>query len=222
MSRFSESEMENDFFDYDYDDDPEQQDAANHHGEWVEEDIPMEAVLGKPKAHKCGLLNGTCAAWVIERDGRIYGAISGVPHTCIPNTDQKSKPTFAKERTMNTAIKLTQFQKRGISSETLSIGEYARIYPSLGAMEIVLKTSAGLINLSRPTAVYAPYNFPFVEKLNTGDKLEITVGMDEEFERNINQIGRGNKIAAIKAVREATNWGLKEAKDYVDSIMLKF
>lgn len=27
---------------------------------------------------------------------------------------------------------------------------------------------------------------------------------------------RGNKIAAIKRVRELTGWGLKEAKDYVD------
>lgn len=29
---------------------------------------------------------------------------------------------------------------------------------------------------------------------------------------------QGNAIVAIKVVREATNWGLKEAKDYVDRL----
>lgn len=29
---------------------------------------------------------------------------------------------------------------------------------------------------------------------------------------------QGNAIAAIKLVREATHWGLKEAKDYVDRL----
>jgi ribosomal protein L7/L12 len=32
------------------------------------------------------------------------------------------------------------------------------------------------------------------------------------------QLARGNKIAAIKRVRELTGWGLKEAKDYVDQL----
>jgi ribosomal protein L7/L12 len=31
-------------------------------------------------------------------------------------------------------------------------------------------------------------------------------------------VGGGNKIAAIKRVRELTGMGLKEAKDYVDSL----
>jgi ribosomal protein L7/L12 len=32
------------------------------------------------------------------------------------------------------------------------------------------------------------------------------------------QLARGNKIQAIKRVRELTGWGLKEAKDYVDRL----
>jgi ribosomal protein L7/L12 len=32
------------------------------------------------------------------------------------------------------------------------------------------------------------------------------------------QLARGNKIGAIKRVRELTGWGLKEAKDYVDRL----
>ena len=32
------------------------------------------------------------------------------------------------------------------------------------------------------------------------------------------QLARGNKIQAIKRVRELTGWGLKEAKDYVDGL----
>lgn len=31
-------------------------------------------------------------------------------------------------------------------------------------------------------------------------------------------VARGNKIGAIKLVRERTGWGLKEAKDYVDAL----
>jgi ribosomal protein L7/L12 len=31
-------------------------------------------------------------------------------------------------------------------------------------------------------------------------------------------LARGRKIDAIKKVRELTDWGLKEAKDYVDSV----
>ena len=31
-------------------------------------------------------------------------------------------------------------------------------------------------------------------------------------------LARGNKIGAVKRVRELTGWGLKEAKDYVDSL----
>ena len=31
-------------------------------------------------------------------------------------------------------------------------------------------------------------------------------------------VQRGNKIAAVKRVRELTGWGLKESKDYVDRL----
>lgn len=126
---------------------------------------------------------------------------------------------FAKERTMNNTIKLTQFPKRGISAESLKIGEYARI---ISNGHIVLKTKAGVIDLSDPATVWTdPFSSPVLEKLNIGDKLEITVGMTTDFQQRIVDLGRSNKLSAIEAMREATNWGLKEAKDYVDSLLLQ-
>lgn len=53
--------------------------------------------------------------------------------------------------------------------------------------------------------------------------MQISVGLTTDFEKRILDIANNNnKILAIKEVREATNWGLKESKDYVDSLMLKF
>ena len=96
-----------------------------------------------------------------------------------------------------------------------------RVDRNLG--DIVLKASAGVINITDPAANFGgPFGSPFVERLHTGDKLEITVGFTPEFEESIRSEARSNKIMAIKTVREATNWGLKEAKDYVESLLLKF
>ena len=121
---------------------------------------------------------------------------------------------------MINTIKLTQFPKRGISADSMKIGEYARI---ISSGHIVLKTTAGVIDLSDPTTVWTvPFSSPEVEQLRTGDKLEITVGMNTEFEKDIVHLGRSNKILAIKSVREATNWGLKEAKEYVEALLLRF
>ncbi|MCP4362535.1 MAG: ribosomal protein L7/L12, partial [Chloroflexi bacterium] len=43
--------------------------------------------------------------------------------------------------------------------------------------------------------------------------------MDTELEAIVRKLLRENKkIAAVKAVRERTNWGLRESKDFVDAI----
>jgi len=133
---------------------------------------------------------------------------------------------------MLNTIKLTQFPKRGITADSLKVGEYGRVIGTVGTLylrDIVLKTKAGVVNLSDPSIVWdSPFSSPNVERLNTGDKLEITVGFDAAFEQRILDIAKGanggfaSKIDAIKEVREATNWGLKEAKDYVESLLLKF
>ncbi len=44
-------------------------------------------------------------------------------------------------------------------------------------------------------------------------------GLPDEFEREVRVLlAQGQKIEAIKYVREATNWGLKAAKDFVDAV----
>ena len=120
-------------------------------------------------------------------------------------------------------IKVITRPVRGILAEDLNIGEYARIIGSGNIEDIVLRTRNGVVNLSNPVTDFP--SFPSfaslqVERLNTGDKLEITVGFTVDFEQRILDIAKNNnKIMAIKAVREATQWGLKESKDYVESLL---
>ncbi len=56
----------------------------------------------------------------------------------------------------------------------------------------------------------------------TGDTSKIAQRYDlptKELEAEVRQlIGAGKKISAIKRVRELTGWGLKESKDYVESL----
>lgn len=40
---------------------------------------------------------------------------------------------------------------------------------------------------------------------------------NKEFSENLVTLARKNKIEAVKLVRAATNWGLLEAKEYVES-----
>ena len=221
MSRFT--------YDGDYDVDPEQEDAANNHGQ--SEDISMEEVLGKPPApvsdyyEDIALLRcSNCQAWVYRRYGAWYDYNSGVAHTCLPKPSTTTKPSFAKERTMNNNVKVISTSARGISASSLSIGEYGRIVGKLDPREgdIVLKAGTSVVNLSNPELVWEESSFtmPFVERLNTGDKVEITVGLTADFETRIRTEASSNKIRAIKSVREATNWGLTEAKNYVDGLLL--
>lgn len=126
---------------------------------------------------------------------------------------------------MNNNVKVISTPARGISASSLSIGEYGRIVGNHSHVgDVVLKAGTLVVNLSTPSIVWdSPFSAPFVERLKTGDKVEITVGFTPEFEECIrNEAQRGNKIMAIKSVREATNWGLKEAKDYVEALLLKF
>lgn len=132
----------------------------------------------------------------------------------------------SKETTMHN-IKLTSRPHSGILASALNIGEFARIIVIASTADnvgdIVLKTSIGVVNVTKPSVLYPSFSTPKVERLNTGDKLEITVGFTTDFEKRIFDIAKNNnKIWAIKEVREATNWGLKESKEYVDALLLKF
>jgi len=53
-------------------------------------------------------------------------------------------------------------------------------------------------------------------------EMTMPTGQDKvKLEGQVRQLlAGGNKIAAVKLVREYTQWGLKEAKDYVDAIEL--
>jgi ribosomal protein L7/L12 len=200
-------------------------------GEDIGQDIPLTRII----SHQCPY----CAAFVYESGGLTYDDKSGIKHTC--DTDllreariEKTIPSFAKERTMNNSVKVISVPSRGISANSLGIGEYGRVVgnPNIDSCvgDIVLKVAGLVVNLSTPSKTgESPFNSPQVERLKTGDKIEITVGFTPEFEENIRRIvqaGNGNgfssKINAIKAVREATNWGLKESKDYVEGLLLRF
>lgn len=203
--------------DYDYGADPEQENAANGHGQLSD--------------YECG-----CGETVYDLPDsndvlRTYNATGldrvGSSHTCPQPTETTIQHVLGapKEKTMNNNVKVISFPSRGISADSLKLGEYARVVGMSGTInlgDIVLKASAGVINITDPASNFGPFGSSFVERLHTGDKLEITVGFTPEFEESIRSQARSNKIMAIKAVREATNWGLKEAKEYVESLLLQF
>ncbi len=206
-------------YDYDYYDeyddasyaDPEQEDAANSHG------------LGDLYVDKPCLVCGV----VVYTDGDSLhrNAVNGDLHTCVKSESISMEDVLGKpkESTMKNTIKVISVPTRGISASALSVGQYARVVGQIGTInlgDIILKTAQGVVNISDPSVQYGSFSSPFVELLKTGDKLEITVGFTSEFEESIRSQAKGNKIMAIKAVREATSWGLKEAKEYVDSLPL--
>jgi len=126
-----------------------------------------------------------------------------------------------KENAMLSNVKVIARPVVGLIATSLAIGEYARITDVNGSNlgDIVLQTRNGLVNITNPNCIWPTFASPLVERLNTGDKLEITVGFTTDFEQRITRIARDNKIAGIKAVREATNWKLLEAKNYVDGLL---
>lgn len=107
-------------------------------------------------------------------------------------------------------------------SFNLSIGEYGRVLQDNldFAGHVVLRVNNYVVDLTNPKNVWeSTFTAPQVEKLNTGDKIEVTVGFTPEFTSRILSMARVNKINAIKEVREVTLWGLKESKDYVDQLL---
>src|SRR6266545_736913 len=72
---------------------------------------------------------------------------------------------------------------------------------------IVLRRSWGnsIANIPQPSSIAPPNVLP--RPIADPDLVEITA-----------LLARGNKIAAIKRVRELTGLGLKEAKDYVEAM----
>ena len=156
-------------------------------------------------------------------------------HTCYSGGEPDPEPlTFEaisveeilgipKEKANMSTLKVISRPTTGLLASSLNIGEFARIIGTSSSGDIVLKTRNGVVNLTNPSIEWPSFSAPHVERLNTGDKIEITVGFTANFEDRIRDIAKNdNKIMAIKAVREATQWGLKESKDYVEALMLKF
>jgi hypothetical protein len=92
-----------------------------------------------------------------------------------------------KEKTNMSTVKVIARPVRGILAEDLNIGEYARIIGSGNIGDIVLRTRNGVVNLSNPVTDFPSFASPQVERLNTGDKLEITVGFTVEQQNHGNQ-----------------------------------
>jgi len=211
--------------------DPEMEDAENNHGQPPE---PASEYYENITPKRC---SDACDVWVYEYAGCWYNYNTGIAHTCgydpeVEDHRNDYMPTMEyvlgkpKENTMNN-VKVIQRPTRGISAQSLKIGEFARISEPTGDShigDIVLKTRTNVVNITNPNVVWdSPFSSPFVERLNTGDTLQITVGLTTDFETRIRDIAKNNnKILAIKEVREATNWGLKESKEYVESLMLQF
>jgi ribosomal protein L7/L12 len=55
---------------------------------------------------------------------------------------------------------------------------------------------------------------------STSPSMDSAAGVSKEtLEFEVRELlARGRKVEAVKKVRELTNWGLKEAKDFVDSV----
>jgi ribosomal protein L7/L12 len=59
----------------------------------------------------------------------------------------------------------------------------------------------------------------YVDSLIQPARLNTTGISEETLEFEVRDLlARGRKIEAIKKVRSLTGWGLKEAKDFVDSV----
>lgn len=197
----------------DYDNDPDYFDGKSEYS-------PFEN-------HHC--CNG-CGDVYNDYEGTIIDATTHQPHTCSTATERdltmedilgKLQPT-TKENKMFSSVKvISRPSPRGINAVSLNVGEYARVVGLPGDLcfgHIILKTLSGVVDISDPNSAWPPFAGPEVERLNTGDKLEITIGFTAQVEQEIRNLRVSNKISAIKKVREITNWGLKESKDYVDAL----
>ncbi len=54
------------------------------------------------------------------------------------------------------------------------------------------------------------------------DRPSLEIVGDDLEQRTVNALHKAGKISAIKDLREATGWSLKEAKDYVDELERKY
>jgi hypothetical protein len=92
---------------------------------------------------------------------------------------------------------------------------------------IVLRTAAGFVNLSQPLALLTYCEEYTAEVIRPESVLSITVGnetalpldnLTEEQNDTLRDIRSDNKINAIKRLREWTNVGLRDAKNYIDNL----
>jgi hypothetical protein len=119
--------------------------------------------------------------------------------------------------------------------DKLGVGEFAQIIQPGGKLDnhIVLRTAANdasadygpIVDLTNYAAIIPEFDLWEITgvKLQRGTRLVIEVGQRVNLSylqvQEVREILKGgNKINAIKRVRELTNAGLKEAKDYVESL----
>jgi hypothetical protein len=116
--------------------------------------------------------------------------------------------------------------KSTILSGALKVGEFAVVVSDghQADKHIVAKVYGGVVvSLNDPNLTwehsYGDDGF-YVRRLLKGDTITLTVGAgEEELVTEVKQfLDKGQVINAIKRVREVTNLGLKEAKDFVDNI----
>jgi hypothetical protein len=149
-------------------------------------------------------------------------------HVCSNEISMEEVLGKPKENTMNNIVKFVPRPKSepsGISAFTLKVGEYGRVVGAGSyAGHIVLKAREYVVDITNPNNIWLVNDFtaPYVETLKTGDRLEITLGFTSEFVERIAKMAKENKINAIKEVRTVTDWGLKESKEYVESLLLPF
>jgi hypothetical protein len=110
-----------------------------------------------------------------------------------------------------------------ISGSDLEVGQIGTIVGGhVFNGELLLRTYSNYVLLTDPSNTWEQGSGFTVEPLQVGDQITITVDTTTLSNyKLIEALKRGNKILAIKARREQTNEGLKEAKDYVDKLTAK-
>lgn len=120
-------------------------------------------------------------------------------------------------------IKLEE-KANSVSLDTLREGEFAVVVSDSQAFgHIVLKTGNSAVSLATGEFIDVTWATR-VRKLLPGSKftIEVTALINlslSQIEAVKNLLHRGEKIQAIKYVRDITHAGLKEAKDYVDAVV---
>lgn len=120
-----------------------------------------------------------------------------------------------------TVVKPIAVRDRGINSyDGLQLGEMGTIMGGAFKDHVVLRAYDVVVDLTSPNNTWRDSAWaPEVKKLNTGDVVEVTQGFTQATLDELRSIRSVNEINAIKRLREITNWGFKEAREYVDNVL---